>query len=133
MAFRLTKAQLTERDSVIDQLRDALTGIEQAVTAYNAALEPLKADVEKAVAAYNDGLLRARELAEEIYGDADSEILDKSEKWQESDRGQAATEFKDAWQGLNLDDLEVGFPDDLEIEEPTHADEIGDAPEEASQ
>jgi vacuolar-type H+-ATPase subunit H len=129
MAFKLTKAQLTERDRVMDLLTDATEGIESAAETYNKVLAEAKAPFEAAIVAYNDALSAIRELAEEIYGEADSEISDKSDKWQDSEKGQAAIAFKDHWEGLQLDEVSVDFPDEIEIDLPFSVDDLGEAPE----
>jgi len=130
--FKLTKAQLEQRAAFVERLNDASTKIEEAVDAFNAQVAEEKATVEAAVTAYNEILSEVREFAGDIATQADQDISDKSEKWQEGERGQAAVEFKDAWEGLSLDDIEVEYPEELSIEEPNHADELDGSTEEAS-
>lgn len=130
--FKLTKAELIQRVDLVERLNAAATKVEEAIDTFNERLAEQKEALEAAVVAYNEILSEVREFAEEIATEAESAISDKSEKWQDGDKGQAATEFKDAWEGLSFDDLELDLPEELTFEAPGHSDDLENAPEEAS-
>jgi predicted nucleic acid-binding Zn-ribbon protein len=131
MAFKLSKDELKKRDDLVEELRALESGVETTINAFNEALADAKDAVEEAVTAYNDKLADAREFTQEIAGRIYDEISEKSDKWQEGERGEAATQFKDEWEVLCLDDFECDFPDELASDLPEGADILEGAPEEA--
>lgn len=131
MAFKLNKDEKARRDQLVKDLQEHVSKLEDAVNVYNDETAKLRAPVETALAAYNEIAEQARGFAEDIANQADSDISDKSEKWQEGERGQAATEWKDAWEGIDISEVEVEWPEDLTIEAPSHADDLEQLPEEA--
>jgi hypothetical protein len=129
MALKLSKAQRAKRDEFVTRLNEASGKISTAVDEFNSALETLKAPIEAAVEAYNEIVVEAKEFTDEIAGDADNEISEKSDTWQEGERGQAAVGWKDEWQSIDLDEIEVELPDEISFDEPLHADDLESAPE----
>lgn len=97
MAFKLTAAHKKKRDTLIEELRTLATGIEDAIRSYNAKLED------------------AREFVNlEIVGHFQDEFDEKSENWQEGDRGSATQEWLDTLDniGNTLEDIDSPFDDD---------------------
>src|SRR4051794_17460940 len=115
MAFKLDKQESKRREELLANMKEAESKLEDAVSVYNAALAEQRTKLEAAVTAFNETVAEARGFAEDIARAAEEEIDGKSEKWQEGDKGQAATEWKDAWENVELDDVEVEWPGDLEI------------------
>ena len=94
--FKLTKAQCTERDGFAKKLSDASDKVADAVAEYNNTLEA------------------AREFCVDIAEASQSEWDDKSEKWQESDRGTECSGWIDQWRDVDLEGLEeLEFPHGL--------------------
>lgn len=133
MAFKLTKQDAARRDGFIESLTEASDKIEDAVAVFNEEMEKLKAPVEAALAAYNEILEEASGFAEDIARAADEAISEKTENWQEGERGQAAANYKDEWENADLSPVEVTFPDELEIDgsEIDHAGRLEQLPEAA--
>jgi hypothetical protein len=133
MAFKLDKQEIARRDQIKEELVELRGKLEDAVSTYNAALEGLKAPVEEALAAYNVAVEEARGFAEDIANQADNEISNKSEKWQEGEKGQAASEWKDAWENEEFSEVEIQFPEELAIadEEIDHDGRLEGLPEAA--
>ena len=73
-------------------LREAKDKLVIAIDEYNAATTDPRAAVESALKEYNEALAEAKGFAEDIANEAESEFDNKSEKWQEGDRGQAVSE-----------------------------------------
>ena len=86
--FKLTKAQCTERDGFAKKLSDASDKVVDAVAEYNATLEA------------------AREFCVDIAQLGQDEWDDKSEKWQESDRGTDCGGWIDQWRDVDLEAVE---------------------------
>lgn len=132
MAFKLSKQELELRDQHVEKLERAWSNIEQAISSYNQVTnEELREPVEKAVADYNEVLGGAKEFAEKIANRMDGEFDEKSEKWRDSERGQAAAELRDTWQEMEMEKLELEWPDDLAVNDPDHAPELAELPTEA--
>jgi hypothetical protein len=102
--------------------------IEEAVSEYNQEVEKLRTPVELAVTEYNELVGEARTLCSEVAAIASDSIGDKSEKWQEGDKGQAAQEWADAWDGVDLSDMDYQWPDELVIEIPTYDSDLQELP-----
>ena len=62
-----------------------------------------------------------------------AEFDEKSEKWQESDRGQAAQEFIHAWEFMDLVELDEEAHPQIEMALPEHADDAEALPLEADE
>ena len=131
MAFRLTNRESSLRDEYVHRLRKAHEDVTAAMVDFNEKLDKLTGDVNQAVARYNEVQADAQEFISNITARLEEEVNDKSEKWQESDRGQAASTFLDEW-NIELDpmaDLELPPVDDPFVD--TGADELENLPTEA--
>jgi hypothetical protein len=131
MAFKLSKDELKRRDDYVKDLNYKWLAVQEAIEQYNERTAALQADVDKAVEEYNETLNEARGFVEDIASEASDEIDDKSEKWQESEKAEAAIEWKDAWEMIDLEEITINYPNDLEIESVSHADDLEALPEAA--
>ena len=131
MAWKLNKAELTRRNALYDEIMGAGEDLLAAVAAYNEAMAEQAQKVQEALDAYNSALSDARDFRDEIVGDRDGDYQDKSEAWQEGDKGQAVRTWIDEWEGAELDEVEIEFPEELEEPDLAHADALNDLPEEA--
>ena len=129
MAFKLTKHDAARRAEHVEKLTEAAAKLEDDV--FNAGFEQLRGPLTAALAEYNSVLAEARGFAEDIASQADSELDEKSERWRDGDRGQAAVAFKDEWEGLALDELELELPDEARLPDEDHAAVLEGAPTEA--
>ena len=125
MALKLTKDEIKRKDDHVSELEKQKANMEMAIEIFNAAMETARVDLREAVGKYNEALDDARGFAEDIASRLENEIDDKSEKWQESDKGQAAMEFKIDWESVelqdNLDADEIA-PGDIDFSELTFDD-----------
>lgn len=120
MAFKLTKAEAKEGEVHIDSLEVASTGIDAAVEAFNNGLEALRSDLRIAIDSYNEQLSSIREFTANVANRFEDEISNKSERWQEGDAGNAAAELRNAWQNIELEDIEIDLLEDVEFEAGDH-------------
>ena len=106
----LSKATIKERDEIIDKFRDRFTDLEQAVDAYNSALESLWTPIADALQSFNEVIDDANAWKRQIVEEIGEYIGDRSDKWQESDRGREyqawQDEFDSEWDGISLDKAE---------------------------
>ena len=153
---KLNKTQLKERGEHVDAVREGQQKLSEAVDAFNAKRSELYETLAEAVTVYNDELSvafseleeAAKEFDEKLQGardwrdqmtsDLDEYIGERSDKWQESDKGQEVTSWREAFD-IDLetitfeapDYVEVAEPDDLEVEMEDQADALEQIPEEA--
>lgn len=130
MAFKLTKAEAKQRFDLVAELEIAGAAVATAIEAFNAAMTEAFKPVAEAVEAYNEKLEEAREFAEDIASSRRDEMANKSDRWQEGDRGQAAENWVSEWENISLDDLEFDQPDELEQPDPSHRDDLENLPDE---
>lgn len=110
MAFKLSKKQTTWLLGVIEELETKDTDLQ------NSEKEEEKA---KIVSEFNILLANIREQVETIAEEFRSDYDNKSETWQDSDRGQEVDDFICQWENLELEDLtldEFGDPENLDFE-----------------
>lgn len=130
MAFKLSKAQLQRRDKLIDDLRGARGKLVDVVAVTNAEIQRLVGDdLTPAIEAYNALLEQARAFVDELGTDFRSEFDDKSEGWQEGERGQAADEFIGAFENVSFDDVELPQVEEIAIDENDEAVMLEELPE----
>lgn len=96
MAFRLTNKEEKERQALAAELGEKAEALTEARDNYNEV-------VERAIA-FRDG------VAERLQSDFDN----KSEGWQEGDKGSAAQELISAWEELEIEKVEFDDPEDEE-------------------
>lgn len=130
MAFKLSKTELAEKLHHIEALEKAHTALSDAVAVFNVAVQTQRELLEEAIVGYGDAIGEAKGWAEEIAADIQCEFDDKSEKWQEGDRGQAAAEWIAAWEGFDPEDAEIEIPEEIEFDvDPAH-EVLADLPDE---
>lgn len=131
--MKLTKAQIKQRNILTAELEEARSDLANAISEYNSAVSAAFAKLTEAKDEYNGKLEDARNFAADVVQVIDDYTVDKSDKWQESDKAQEIQSWRDTWDSLNLEDIEFDEPDELDdsqIEE--HNILIDDAPEESS-
>lgn len=117
--------KLTKRkDVLLDELRDKKNDLEAAISDFNAALAELRTPVEDAIAAYNEQLAIVKEFTEEVAEHISEYISEKTDSWQESEKGEAANDLLSTWEQIDLDDFELDLPEDLDESLPTHDDDL---------
>lgn len=131
MAWKLTAAEAKQRDALRDALTDAAELLQAAVAEYNAVMTEHAEKVQAALDAYNQAVSEARYFRDDIVAEREDDYGDKSEKWQESEKGEAVRSWIDEWEGAELDDLEIEFPEELDEPDAAHADTLDNLPESA--
>jgi hypothetical protein len=107
MAFRFTKQEETRRADLRDKLEEARSTLDEKVAAEIEIIEDAYAGINEAIEKYNDVLSEARGFVEDIASERDGEFDDRSENWQEGERGQATREWIDSLQTAADSELEA--------------------------
>jgi hypothetical protein len=119
MAFKLTKEQSERIAELAGVAQEKGEALQQAIEEFNEKIEEMFAPVEQAVEAMNEVQSEIRSYVEEMVGDWRAEWEDKSDKWQESEKGTATSAWIDEWeQWAELDEISVEKPEPLEVEIP---------------
>ena len=110
----LTKALSTERDAITAKASAAHEALTAALDVYNGAVADAYAELKAARDAYNDTLAEVRELCEGVGSDLRGAFDERSEKWQESDKGSECDAFVRAWEDFSAEDFDIDEPDEVE-------------------
>lgn len=133
MAFKLTKQESKRRDALRDKIAEARIELEEVIGDQVNAIEAAYAAINDAIEKYNEVAQEAYNFFDDIHSDRESEFDDKSESWQEGDRGQAASAWVEEIYDLrdSLEDIEEVSFDGFTLEIPDHADLIDNLSSEA--
>jgi peptide subunit release factor 1 (eRF1) len=96
MAFKLNKTEIKQHQDLSAALRAAFDEITAATIAFNEAIG------------------NARDFASRVAGEREENIGNKSEAWQEGDRGQAAQAWVESWAECDLGEMDE--PDESIVE-----------------
>lgn len=102
-----------ERATLFEAVQAAEDVLVAAIEKFNEECETMFTDVEGAVEEYNEAVLETREWIEERASDFESYREGRSEKWQESEKGEAFETFIQSWQDIDLDEIEIERPEEL--------------------
>lgn len=128
--MKLSNNLTKRKDVLLDELRDKKNDLETAIHDFNAALAELRTPVEDAIAAYNEQLAIVKEFTEEVAEHISEYISEKTDSWQESEKGEAEDDLLSTWEQIDLDDFELDLPEDLDESLPTHDDDLEELPTE---
>jgi cell division septum initiation protein DivIVA len=124
MAFALTIKDSARREELLTKLREKADILNAKIAEFNDALAEPRAAVEDAQEDYNEVLAEARSFAEDIAREASDAIGEKSEKWKGGERGQAASAWEDEWGSVELEDIDLSFPEQMDEANLGHADNL---------
>jgi hypothetical protein len=104
MAFKISNEQLARRRALAADLRERGRALNIAIAAFNREIAPLVQHVAEALDGYNESLERARDLADNIATAAQEAFDAKSDKWQDSDKGDQVRHWIEQWE-MSLDEV----------------------------
>lgn len=81
---------------------------------------------------YNKLVQQANEFVEETRSSMQSYYDDRSEKWQESDRGSCFQVWLDEWDSTELEEIELTMPEETDVPEFQAVEAITELPIELS-
>jgi phosphosulfolactate phosphohydrolase-like enzyme len=127
MALKLTKKESNQKHAFVTTLRNIETDVAALLTKGPAVIDVINARVEK----YNECLEDATSFVEEIASRLRDEFDEKSEKWQESERGSEIGEFIYEWENVSLDTADkIDEADFTTYEFPSYSDDLENLTEE---
>ena len=126
----LSKEQDQKKIDLVDAIRTAHDELETAITEYNAAMEEEQDKVQGKLNALNEKIREASDWATGIASEMQSYYDEKSERWQEGENGENYLSWKEEYEGLSTDDVEIDFPEDMEVPVCDVADDLESLPDE---
>lgn len=106
MGFKLTKDQAQQHAENCRALADAADTLTEAYEKFQVTIDAARLDYNAAIAEYNNALDTARGFVTDQASEWRGEYDERSEKWQESDKGQDADERIQSWEDADLSDVE---------------------------
>ena len=128
MAFALTKKEQTDRDTVVQQLRAAQAGVEDAVAVAEDAIAHLINVYNDTLATYNAAMADAELFTDDVLSRLEEEWDTRSEAWRASPEGYDAQTFLAEWQALDFLEFDAHPHILLTDEDLEHADVLAQAP-----
>jgi hypothetical protein len=92
---------------VPEPLKESAQKISDAIAEYNTLVEDKKGNIDLAIEELNSAISEANGFAENIASEIQAYIDERSEKWQDSDRGSAYNDWCSAYQDLVLDEASL--------------------------
>lgn len=126
----ISRAEGLKKTALVDAIRTAHSELETAIADYNATMEGAKDVVQGKLNELNVKIHEAKDWAEGIASDMQEYYDEKSERWQEGENGENYSNWKDGYENLDTDDVEITFPDELEVPECAVADDLESLPDE---
>lgn len=119
MAFSLSKKEQTELANHSSTITEQRSKAEDAIRVYNDAIAAAHSALAEVLEGYNGALEAARSFLEDVHSEADSAFSDKSDKWQEGERGEATRTWIDAIEEAKdaMDPIELDEPEALDESE----------------
>jgi hypothetical protein len=131
MSFKLTKQEDAQRAKLQVALSDARAILDAKIEDVNDALQTAVDALEGAITDYNSALDDARNFVVDIVSQAEEDFSDKSERWQEGERGEIVRAWIDEWDNAQLDDIDAPEIERIAIDADDHADILDQLPSEA--
>lgn len=122
----LSKEQKKQRDALNEGLSTAACKFREEAEGFNSIVQEAWGDVEHAQAKYNEAVVAARDWVEAVHAKQQEYFDATSEKWQESDEGENYAAWMQAFENIELEEVELDYPDALDVPE-AEAEEAFDA------
>ena len=113
----ITASHTKQREQITRDLEDQGGEVQSAIYYYN-----------EQVYAYNELLEQASNLRDEIVSDQETYYEERSDTWQQGDKGEAHQEWSDEWAGADLEAVEE--IDEFEVEHPQTLSDLPHEPNE---
>jgi hypothetical protein len=126
MAFKIDKRDAKRIEDLADRLGEQREGIDNLIDVINEFIADRVGDLNLRIVDYNDTLGEARGVIEDIHSQADSDYQDKSEKWQDGERGSITKEWIEAVESIKDNDLNDISEFDIDECEIKLSDEVED-------
>lgn len=131
MAFKISKSEDAQLTAIQTELASAKAELDTAVEDMNDALVTAADALTDRLAEYNDKLEAARAFIADIVSQAEEDFSDKSERWQEGERGEICRAWIDEWEQVNLEDVIAPDIEPIALDAEDHTELLDQLPREA--
>jgi hypothetical protein len=128
---KLNKVQLAELVKFRDELEELKGALELEVEEYNSTMNSAWAKVEKRIIDLNEKIVEADQWRADLASEMQDFYDEKSEKWQEGERGCAYQEWISEWES-DLSEVEMEAPEDVDMPDVDAIDTMNELSEEPS-
>lgn len=128
--MKLSKTDAKQKTEMVGAIRTAENKVVDAVNIFNEKKQRALDELNGEIAAFNKVLDEARDFATGVETTMQSIFDDKSETWQQSDKGQEFEAFLGDWSNFSLEDLPEEEVNDIEID-LSHADDLENLPDDS--
>lgn len=122
--MKINKTDAKHKGVLVDALREAEGEVRSAIETFNAAVAVAWTAVEEKVADYNVVVSDVQSFVESVASDNRDKLDARSERYLESDKGQADEEWVGSWENLDVCELELEEPSPVDEPEFGLADEL---------
>jgi hypothetical protein len=122
---KLSKDQIRDKAKHVEAIRLAHTDLADSILVFNKAMEAAWADVENAQEKYNATITEANDFVVGLAEKARAYFDEKSEKWQEGEKGEAHNAWVEDLESISLDEADLSCPDPID-EPDSEADRLDD-------
>lgn len=105
--FKLSKEQSVRWDKLHTDLQTEHSALTGAIEEFNKSIADAVQALQAYVDDYNNVVHEAKEFLEEVAGEWRSDFDEKSEGWQEGDKGQEVNEQIESMENYNPEDFEL--------------------------
>lgn len=111
---KISKSRWDIITTSMNQCQEASETVESLVERFNEVLEQWREQFSEAVEHYNEVLGDFRTIWSDLAAEGRDYQVDRSEKWQESEAGEAYEQWLTDMDSIEAEDIEIDFPDPLE-------------------
>lgn len=112
MAFKITAKDRKQLDELTSTVADRRSDLEDQLAEYNNVVADAIAQLNEKIREYNESVEAVRANLEDIKNDLRDQFDNKTDRWQEGDKGQAVSTWLDT-----IEDVHSGITDADELPE----------------
>jgi chromosome segregation ATPase len=112
---RLSKSDQATLTELVRKLESQESKVEEAVNELNSVIASHLETVESAIEAYNEVVRDANEFRDNINTEQNEFFSEKSEKWQEGEKGDAYSSWMGEWEN-ELPEATIELPAEVQVE-----------------
>lgn len=110
---KFSKAQQSSIEAAVAAIEKAKDELNTDIESFNIDMEEVRDEVRRSLQKYNDELAKLKDLYSELAGTAREYYDERSDTWREGDAGQAYSDWCDEMENVDLEPIEIEFPDEL--------------------
>lgn len=129
MSKIMDKVTTQRKTEICNKLQEVYDSLEEAIEIFNQYVDGAWVNVETAINNYNEAISDANEWQSGVATEIQDLIESKSEKWQEGDKGQAYTSWKEQYEE-ELEAIELEKPDKVSFDGDNPSELLDQKPEE---